>query len=199
MDVVVYSSSPSANLLLAVTFGAPQAHAFSCSVLPLEAQLREQLERSDVAFSGVVLDRALVSGDRYFGPVTFDVEESWKGISEEPVVVRAYEAEPSCAVGFHEDERYPVYASYDEQEETTFLVTDHCSGTKLLSNAGAALQALRLAEFALSESVELESIGSTPASGFWTFSERIVAGSVATPLALAAVGVLLPRRRRRPG
>ena len=46
--------------------------------------------------------------------VTLEVEESWKGVSEERVVVRGYGPEVSCGIEFREGERYLVYARDNE-------------------------------------------------------------------------------------
>ncbi len=154
------------NLLLAVTFGAQPAHACVC----VSRTPEEQLQSSDAVFSGVVLDVYIdyeeVESDFIRGPdnqpasllqpyglVTFDVEESWKGVSEEPVVVRDSELSTSCDIGFQEGERYLVYASYGEQGPAGPLSTHACDGTKPLSNAGADLEALGPAELVLPETV----------------------------------------------
>ena len=86
-----------ANLLFAATFAAQPAHACSCSPPPSpEEELRraeQRLQKADAVFSGVVVDVETRSGspqgsmDLLFDLVTLDVEESWKGVSAEPVVV----------------------------------------------------------------------------------------------------------------
>ncbi len=214
-----------ANLLLAVTFGAQPAHACSCTRLLTP---EEERQGSDAVFSGLVLavdiDYVEVESDFIRGPgnkpailrepyalVTFDVEESWKGVSEEPIVIHDYMLSTSCGIGFHEGERYLVFANYDKQgEDTSLLRTMACSGTKPLSAAGADLQALGPAELVLPETVEPaelaqpetvepESIDLTPASSTWSFSDWIITGAVVALLSLVVVGSFLFRRRRHLG
>ena len=202
-----------ANLLLAVTFGTQPAQACSCDRARTP---EEELQSSDAVFSGVVLkvdrsDSALGSGLHqspdapHPGPATFDVEESWKGVSENQITVDGrFSSSPgsSCDFNFREGERYLVFATYALPREDTSLHTMACSGTMPLKLAGAepgqyttnVLQALGPAEIVLPERVESESVDSTPASGTWSSSsERIVAGAMVTLLALAMVGAFLLR------
>jgi hypothetical protein len=74
-------------------------------------------------------------------PVTLEVEKSWKGVSEDRIVVRGYRPEPSCGIEFREGERYLVYAR-DNGEEDVPLETNFCDPTKPLARAEADLAAL---------------------------------------------------------
>lgn len=131
-----------ANLLLAVTFGTEEAYACTCVRLSQE----EQLQRSDAVFSGEVLDArenpSPAPPGLHLGPVTFDVEESWKGVSEEQVVVLGYGGGGDCGIDFREGGRYLVYATYGGQGEDAALTTGICEGTKPLEAAGDDLEAL---------------------------------------------------------
>ncbi len=201
------------NLLMAATFGAQEAHACSC----LSSTPEEQLQRSDAVFSGVVLDVGAVeeppSSDEPWSDlfllrlVTFDVEESWKGVSEEPVIVHSPGPGNSCRIDFRQGERYLVYATYGREGQNTSLQTHLCTRTGLLINAGTDLQALGPAEVALPEIVEPATGDPTPVSSTRSDAEavsstqgggetaRLVAVS-AVLLLLAAVSVFALWRRR---
>jgi hypothetical protein len=92
-----------------------------------------------------------------------------------------------------------VYASGGRGENAA-PSTNICSGTNLLSNAERDLRALGPAELALPGSVEPETVGSTPVSGAWSFSEATAgAMSYVFLLLLAVVGTFAFWRRRRSG
>lgn len=132
-----------ASLLLAFILNTGDAHACSCVGLTLE----EQIQTSEAIFSGLVVDAA-ESTDPYAppgpnpGPVTFDVEAVWKGVSGETAVVLGHEPGSSCDVGFEVGERYLVYAYLSGENGDGPLATNICSGTKPLASAGADLLAL---------------------------------------------------------
>lgn len=151
----VFLVTLAANLLLATTFGAEDAHACSCAG---PSTPEEQLQESDVVFSGEVLDArdnpSPTAPGLHLGPVSFDVEESWKGASEEQVVVLGYGESSSCGIDFQKGERYLVYATYGGQGEDTALTTGICQGTKLLTAAEGDLEALGPAELELPETEE---------------------------------------------
>jgi len=115
--------------------------AFACSCIrpppPIEA-----LEESTAVFSGTVLrvDRGLLGiGDFLDGiSVTFDVERSWKGVTEKTVVVETSSSGGLCGYGFKESEKYLVYA----HDVSGSLQTTICSRTVLLANAQEDLGAL---------------------------------------------------------
>ncbi len=190
-----------ANLLLAATFGAQEAHACTCAPPP---GVEEALQRADAVFSGKVIGGLA-------GPTTFDVEEAWKGVSENQVTVDGRQSSDpgvvtSCDLNFRGGERYLVYAGRGGQGEDALLQTSLCSRTKLLSKAEADLQALGPAALTLpgsvepEASVEPESVDSTPVSGTWSGWEQVVAVASAILLLLVAVGAFtFWRWRRRPG
>lgn len=148
-----------ANLLLASTFGAQAAHACSCAsgVTP-----EETFQTSDAVFSGEVVD---VSEDYFapstapglhLGPVTFHVEEAWKGVSEgETVVVHGHGDSASCGMYFGEGERYLVYAYRTGEAGDGPLATNVCMGTRLLAGAEAYPQGLGSTEPVLPETEEV--------------------------------------------
>ena len=188
-----------ANLLLAVTIGARDAPACSCAG---DSTPEERLQAADAVFAGEVVDveENFTPGPPglHLGPVTFDVEEAWKGVSEDPVVVRGYgiEGEGSCGIGFGEGERYLVYAHRGGESGDGPLATSICEATKPLANAEADLRALGPAELALPEAAATEAVVSDPASSTQRDVAPVVAASAAL-LSLAAIGVLALRRRRR--
>ena len=121
------------------------------------------------------------------GPITFEVEKSWKGDMEKQVVVLGYgKGSSGCGVDAREDERYLVYARRGEEGT---LHTSTCDGTKPLAAAKDDLRALGSSEPAL------------PASGGLSPAEvrALIMTTAATLslLGLAGVVVLLrvPRRR----
>lgn len=88
-----------------------------------------------------------------FGLVTLEVEESWKGASVEPVVVRGDGPGASCGIEFQKGERYLVFA-YSGREVGAPLKTGlWCSGTELINSSKAQrdLQALGPASLTLPE------------------------------------------------
>jgi hypothetical protein len=96
----------------------------------------EGFEQADAVFRGRVTNIGL----RWFSrtePVTFTVEQSWKGVDSDRVVV---DADPNYGEGyrFQSGEAYVVYAQRSEGK----LYTGGCSKTSLLKNAGAQLNDL---------------------------------------------------------
>jgi hypothetical protein len=101
----------------------------------------------------------------HLGSVTFDMEESWKGVPEEPVVVHRYGHSPDCGFGFSVGEWYLVYAHRGGKVGDDPLETSICEGTKPLTDAEAdLLAALGPAELALPEAAAVEPIATTPDS-----------------------------------
>ena len=118
-------------------------------------------------------------------PVTLEMEESWKGVSEERTVVRGYGPEVSCGIEFREGERYLVYARDNEGQDVS-LETGLCDATKPLAYAQADLAALGPPSVALSGG-ELISTGGPPLVA--------VTAVALLALALAAAGALARARR----
>ena len=115
------------------------AFACSCIISPLPI---EALEKSTAVFSGTVLnvDRGFLGIDDFLGSisVTFDVERSWKGVTEKIVVVGTSSSSAACGYDFNEYEKYLVYA----HDVSGSLHTSICSRTMLLANAQEDLDAL---------------------------------------------------------
>jgi hypothetical protein len=130
------------NLFVAGFLNAPGAYACSCIFQPLEKEIRT----SDAVFSGEVvnIDESDLSpgvGPR-LGKVTFDVNESWKGMLGESVAVYGQGPEESCGIEFENDESYLVYAYRSNGDTSEPLETNFCDATKLLDEAGGDLQIL---------------------------------------------------------
>jgi hypothetical protein len=93
------------------------AHACSCAG---SWTYEEALRRSDAAFSGEVAGIGglpppeIESNDGgmapFLAPVTFDVNEAWKGVQIELVVVYGQGPSASCGLDFERDDTYLVFA-----------------------------------------------------------------------------------------
>ncbi len=109
-------------------------YACSC-VKPGSAQ--EELERSSAVFSGEVigfLDKntnGLMQSSVDPIAVLFEVEETWKGVTQSQVIVYTVRDEASCGYQFALNTKYLVYA----HESDGSLKTNYCSKTTLLSLA----------------------------------------------------------------
>ena len=197
-----------ANLLLAATFGAQPAYACSCTSAPLE----KRLKNAEAVFAGVAVDVGeMETGEDLrefaysppppprFGLVTLDVEESWKGASEEPLVVRGHGHGASCGIEFQKGERYLVFA-YSGREVDASLQTGLCSGTELISSSKAErdLQALGPALLTLPGSVEPEIVASTSVGSTGREVPTVIVASGAL-LFVATLGALTYWRWRRTG
>jgi hypothetical protein len=150
----IFSVALAATLLLALIFNVDDAHACSCvsGITPVES-----LQKSAAVFSGEVVDVdenfTPGSSGPHLGPVTFDVKESWKGVSEDPLVVHGYGYGPDCGIGFTVGDRYLVYAYRGGELGDGPLETSICGGTKPLTDAATDLVALGAAELAFPEAV----------------------------------------------
>nr|MBA3951825.1 hypothetical protein [Rubrobacter sp.] len=120
--------------------------------------------------------------DPFLGPVTFEVEEAWKGASEGSVVVYGQGPEPSCGIDFERGETYLVYAYRSDG----YLGTDYCGRTKPLSFAGSDVGELNAARGSLPETGGPR----VPSS----LQAKIAAGAVVSVLAAAALVSRRPRR-----
>ena len=141
-----------AGLSLAGGPYAGTAYACSCSGIP---DVEEELRYSDAVFAGEMIrsgieDPAPKDGNM-MGGIEFRVDESWKGVSGDSVVVYgqdiAYYGKleegkmytgNSCAYPFEKDESYLVYAT---RYEDGFRV-EGCSGTAPLADAKGDLRVL---------------------------------------------------------
>lgn len=182
-----------ANLALVGGPGVRSAYACSCVEIATPAK---ELESSDAVFVGEVAESGLEDPDpgdnAQFGGIRFDVEKSWKGVSEDSVVIYGQASsyygpleegemytQSSCAVNFDRDERYLVFASGDD-----FLVANACGRTSPLAGSEDALEALGAPEASL------------PDTGGPGAGSRTGAAVTASAL-LALAGVLFLRRKIR--
>ena len=176
-----------ANTLL---LGGPQAgEAYACSCAETRS-VEETFEKSAAVFSGEVVKAEETppeppDGDDPFlglGPVTFEVEETWKGASEDSVTVYGHGPEVSCGIDFEKGETYLVYAYRTNGD----LGTDYCGRTKPLSLAGSDVSELNAAR------------GFLPDTGGPRVPSPLRATIAASgAVALLATGALAARRSRR--
>jgi hypothetical protein len=164
--------------------GTGRAHACSCAGSPSST---DELYWPDAVFAGEVIDveEDTSGGMPPLSPVTLGVEESWKGASEERVVVRGYGPEVSCGIEFREGESYLVHARDNESRDVP-LETGFCGATKPLASAEADLAALGPPAVTLSGG-ELVPTGGPPLVA--------VTAVALLALALAAAGALVRARR----
>ncbi len=141
-----------AALVLASGPYAGTAYACSCSGIP---NAEEEFRFSDAVFAGETIRSGLEdprSGDgAMFGGIEFRVDESWKGVSGDSIVVYGQDISyygkleegkmypsNSCAYAFDKDKSYLVYAT---RYEDGFQVQP-CSGTAPLAEAGEDIRVL---------------------------------------------------------
>ena len=173
--------------LLLVTLEAGPAHACSCAET---RSVEETLEKSSAVFSGKVTQvkefspESPEAGDALLGlgPVTFEIQEAWKGVSGNSVVVYGQGPGASCGIDFERGETYLVYAYRIGGD----LGTDFCGRTKPLSYAGSDVSELNASR------------GSLPDTGGPRISTPLqvatAAGAAAALLAAAAPAARRPRR-----
>ena len=140
-----------AGLFLAGGPYAGTAHACSC----ITTSLQDEIKRSDAVFSGTV--RSIDEGDipdgaggstapgviEATGRVSFDVEDSWKGVAAETVDVYGQGDGANCFNLFEEGEAYVVYASRGgDAGGSASLENNACGGTKPLALAEKDLRVL---------------------------------------------------------
>ena len=172
-----------ANFSLA---GGPQAgEAYACSCAETR-DVGETFERSDAVFSGKVVKIDEEPPDEvgpfpFLGPVTFEVEEAWKGASESDVVVYGQGPAVSCGINFEKGGTYLVYAHRTDGR----LATDYCGRTKPLSFAGTDVSELNASR------------GSLPDNGGPGASPLEAAMAAAAVLSLLAAAAVVPRGSRR--
>lgn len=131
------------SLVLAGGPGAGKARACSCAG-PLA--LDEEFRTSDAIFAGEVVsvdeDMLSADGGPPLGSVSFDVSESWKGVSEQSAFVYGQGNGASCGIDFAKGEDYLVYAYRTGAEGSGPLETNLCKATKPLSEAETDLRLL---------------------------------------------------------
>jgi hypothetical protein len=117
-------------LTAAVTTFPTVSFACKCDWPP---SVEQELERSKAVFSGKIIDVKNEDNNR---KILFEVDETWKGVSESQIILT--DELSSCSLDFHEGESYLVYA-YEFQGE---LTTNTCDRTKEISGAGEDLATL---------------------------------------------------------
>ena len=135
--------------------------AFACTCAMPSGSQKERAEQalsdSEAVFSGEVVDyeksplaTTMMEGSMLTimmsprpATVTLQVSEVWKGSKQQTVQVATDVADGvSCGYPFEKGQTYLVYAYGGQQD----LKTDGCTETKLLSKAGADLEALGASE-----------------------------------------------------
>ena len=129
---------------ISANYSANEAYACSC-VVPDSPE--KELQRHDAVFSGNVIsmeelhptEPLYFSGDPVV--VTFEIDKIWKGLnSSDSITVHTAQSSASCGYGFETNQKYIVYASYDDEKEQ--LEVSLCSRTSLLSDASEDLEEL---------------------------------------------------------
>ncbi|WNR44156.1 hypothetical protein [Paenibacillus roseipurpureus] len=182
-----------------------KTYACSCALQP---DPMKALEQSKVVFSGKVLeiqDKTLnIEGimDRKRA-VLFDVEQTWKGISQSQAIVLTNLGGGSCGYDFQVGETYLVYAfSYTHQP--TMLETGICSLTKELSAADPDIAKIG-AGTSPTEKISLQgTMDRMTFTNKWAFVEAVYhrmsryhVTEVMGAILLVGIGVLVVRKRRK--
>jgi hypothetical protein len=111
---------------------ASAEYSFACTCVasnrPLNAQVKEAFNNSNVIFSGEVT--SITPKSEYEVTVKIKVEKSWKGTFSKEVAITTNKNSAMCGYGFEVGKTYLVYA-YGAKDD---LSTTNCSRTKLFSN-----------------------------------------------------------------
>ena len=129
------------GLMMLFAFCVSSFSAFACSCIML-GTVAEEVDRADAVFTGRVIAADTSDYRAYVFPdvaVTFTVQEYWKGVLSEPLVIHTGQGGGDCGFGFEEGESYLVYAYADD---TGDLHANICSRTALLSDAEGDLAKL---------------------------------------------------------
>ena len=105
-------------------FPSQESYAGECNLLSLE----RNYELADVVFSGTVIK--IVEGPYSFTTITFEVSETWKGETEDIMVVESFSDVINCGIGFGVGEFYLVYANEDKDK----FFTNANDGTQTFSS-----------------------------------------------------------------
>lgn len=138
-------------MLLAIVFifVISSFSAFACSCI-MPGTVAEEVERADAVFLGTVDAVGANAYGKYvynlaieyvYEPliVTFVVQEYWKGVFSEPLVIQTGQGDGDCGYPFEEGKEYLVYAYADENDD---LHANICSRTALVSDAEKDLATL---------------------------------------------------------
>ena len=119
-----------------------QSSACSC-VQP--GSVQEELERTDVVFSGEVIDifdenekKEIISSADVVQYV-FEVKEIWKGTEQSQVLVSSARDSASCGFEFELNMKYLVFA---QLEEDATISTGLCTMTESLESSASQLESL---------------------------------------------------------
>ncbi len=129
------------SIMVMFVYPTPTGYACSCAV---SQTVEDEMQRSSAVFSGRVIEITDVnkfkvsksSGDPM--AVLFEVNKSWKGVSQSQVIVHTVRSEATCGYEFQENEDYLVYTEENEGKLTTSI----CSRTTPLVLAQADLDQL---------------------------------------------------------
>jgi hypothetical protein len=86
------------------------------------------------------------------GPVTFEIQEAWNGVSGNSVVVYGQGPGASCGIDFERGETYLVYAYRTDGD----LGTDFCGRTKPLPYSGSDVSELNASRGSLPDTGDPE-------------------------------------------
>lgn len=112
--------------LLATVFTTFPTVSHACKCVEVQS-VEKELESSEAVFIGKIIDIRTEKNNR---KILFEVEETWKGVSQTQIVLK--DEWSSCSLDFFKGESYLVYAN-DFQGEMT---SDICNRTTELSGAG---------------------------------------------------------------
>lgn len=121
--------------------------SYACSCVPPDS-VTEELERHTAVFSGKVVEMvdenkfSLIQSSADLIAVTFEVEQSWKGINQPEVVVQTERNSASCGYEFNIHNDYLVYANEVDGELRVSL----CSRTAPLADASQDIEQLGIGE-----------------------------------------------------
>ena len=179
-----------ANLVLASTLHVREAHACSCAGV---ASVEEEMRDSDAVFWGEAVsvekqEPASGSAPPSLGPVTFDANEVWKGVSRGRVTVNGQGFEASCGLDFDKGKTYLVFAYHAGKGEDGPLQTNLCTSTAALSDVEAAPAAL---------GPPGDSLPDTGGPDAPSIGEGLIAAGAAVFASLVLTGVILSRWRVR--
>jgi hypothetical protein len=130
---------PALMIFTLICFFYPEK-TYACSCV-YEQDSIKALDQAKAVFSGNVLEvkQKILDSDgilEYRDAVLFNVEQSWKGISQSQVIVNTYSGgQSACGNEFKAGQTYLVFANGDNNS----LQTSICSLTKELSSANLQL------------------------------------------------------------
>lgn len=180
-----------------ITLFVLPTNSFACSCVPPESPEKE-LVRSTAVFSGKVIDiqdrsanfPAKSDADPLL--VRFEVDKTWKGVTQSQVLVSTAGEYTSCGFEFTENNEYLVYAMEVDGELNVTL----CSRTSLLSSATEDIKVLSTGEEP-TESVDLatkaeDTLGETE---FNSGLKLLIFGAVILVIAIVFIYIIWRRKK----